>query len=336
MNERASTDEGLRPLAIACGDPAGVGPAVSIAAALDLARDGDRVRLFGARAQLEPLLGAAPEHAQIEVHDVGAVSPACVRGHAPSAEGGAAALRALDAAVDAVLGGACRGLVTAPVSKSAIQLGGTRFIGQTEHLAERAGLPHDGVTMMFLGPRLKVALATTHLRLRDVPDAVTPARVGRAIRHLAEALVRLGAPSGARLVVSGLNPHAGEDGLFGDEEPRVIGKAISWARTLEPFASGRIELLGPVGAETALRDAKARRVAGVVAMFHDQATIASKLLDWGTAVNVTWGLPYVRTSVDHGVAWDAAARGDADPDGMIAAARLAQLLTRSVSTGDVP
>jgi 4-hydroxy-L-threonine phosphate dehydrogenase PdxA len=323
----------LDPLAIACGDPAGVGPYVSALAALDVARRGERVRLFGDRVQLDGLLGGATERALIEVDDVGRVDPACVRSHAPSAEGGAAALAALDAAADAVARGACRGLVTAPVSKSAIRLGGTAFVGQTEHLAVRAGLAHDGVTMMFLGPRLKVALATTHLRLRDVPDALTAARVGRSIRHLGDALLRLGVPRGARLVVSGLNPHAGEDGLFGDEEPRVVGKAIAWARTFEPFASGRLEVVGPVGAETALRDAKDQRAAGVVAMFHDQATIASKLLDWGAAVNVTWGLPYVRTSVDHGVAWDAAARGDADAGGMIAAARLAEALTRPATAG---
>lgn len=323
--------DGASPLAFACGDPGGVGPRISVLAALDLARRGDRVHLFGDGAQLAEILasetaGEVPPH--VTLHDVGPTSPAAVQAHAPSAEGGAGALAALNAAIDAVGAGRCRALVTAPVSKSAIQLAGTPFTGQTEHLAERSGLPHDGVTMMFLGPRLKVALATTHLRLRDVPEALTPARVGRAIRHLGEAAVRLGAAPGARLVVSGLNPHAGEDGLFGDEEPRVIAKAISWARTFEPFASGRLEVLGPIGAETAFRDAKAQRVAGVVAMFHDQATIASKLLDWGAAVNVTWGLPYLRTSVDHGVAWDAAARGDADPSGMIAAARLARTLTK--------
>lgn len=322
---------GPKPLAFACGDPAGVGPKVSVIAALDLGRRKDRVRLFGDGAQLETLLaqlGRAEDRERIEIHDVGATPPSAILAHAPTAEGGKAALAALDAAIDAVTAGHCRALVTAPVSKSAIHASGTPFTGQTEHLAERAGLPHDGVTMMFLGPRLKVALATTHLRLRDVPDAVTPGRVGRAIRHLADAALRLGARPGSRIVVCGLNPHAGEDGLFGDEEPRVIGKAIAWARTFEPFVSSTLKVSGPTGAETAFRDAKAGRIAGVVAMFHDQATIASKLLDWGTAVNVTWGLPYVRTSVDHGVAWDAAERGDADPSGMIAAARLARALTK--------
>lgn len=336
MSPRPKKTKGLRPLAFACGDPAGVGPRVSVLAALDLVRRKDRVRLFGDGAQLEALLAqvAQPsDRERIEIQDVGPTPPATILAHAPSAEGGSAALAALNAAVDSVTSGACRALVTAPVSKSAIQLSGTTFVGQTEHLAERAGLPHDGVTMMFLGPRLKVALATTHLRLRDVPDAVTPGRVGRAIRHLADAALRLGARPGSRIVVTGLNPHAGEDGMFGDEEPRVIGKAIAWARTFEPFASGTLKVSGPLGAETAFRDAKAQRIAGVVAMFHDQATIASKLLDWGSAVNVTWGLPYVRTSVDHGVAWDAAERGDPDPSGMIAAARLARALTKLPGKG---
>lgn len=321
----------IAPLAFATGDPCGVGPKVSIAAAIELAKKRDRVVLFGDADQLEEAMPGDLEPAlrsRIELRRVGTLSAAARARHEATVEGGALSLRALEAAARAVTDGSCRALVTAPVSKSAIQLSGTAFTGQTEHLARMAGLDADAVTMMFLGPKLKVALATTHLRLRDVPDAVTPARVGRAIRHLADATLRLGARPGSRIVVTGLNPHAGEDGMFGDEEGRVIAKAIAWARTFPPYVSGTLKVSGAIGAETAFRDAKAGRVAGVVAMFHDQATIASKLLDWGNAVNVTWGLPYVRTSVDHGVAWDAAERGDAEPAGMIAAARLARALTR--------
>lgn len=323
------------PLAFACGDPLGVGPEVSVHAALELAKKRDEIVLFGEGQALTERLDAlcleASLRGRIVIESVGTLPASARARHEPNAAAGALSLASLDAASGAVTEGRCRALVTAPVSKSAIQLGvkeGPAFTGQTEHLARKAGLASDAVTMMFLGPRLKVALVTTHLSLREVPDAVSSARVGRTIRHLADAVLRLGARPRSRIVVSGLNPHAGEEGLFGDEEGRVIAKAIAWARTLPPFVSGTLEVTGAIGAETAFRDAKAGKVAGVVAMFHDQATIASKLLDWGAAVNVTWGLPYVRTSVDHGVAYDAATSGHVDPSGMLAAARLARALTK--------
>src|SRR5204862_1257304 len=142
-----------------------------------------------------------------------------------------------------------RALVTAPISKEAVVLSGTAFVGHTEHLARRAGLADDDVTMIFLGPRLRVALVTTHLAVRDVPGAITERRVARTIVHLAEALVRTGRrPS---IAVASLNPHAGEGGLFGDEELRAIAPAIDRARTLEPLASGRARIVGIVPAETA-------------------------------------------------------------------------------------
>lgn len=321
----------MKPLAFSCGDPAGVGPIVAVRAALQVATKRDRVKLFGDGTQLTALLRKAPaaDRARIDVESVSAVGAAAIRTHAASAEGGAAALSALDAAIAAVATGDCRAIVTAPVSKYAITLSGAPFVGQTEHLAKAAGLASDAVTMMFIGPNLRVALVTTHLALRDVPRAITRARVMRTIAHLGEALVALDVKPGSRVVVTGVNPHAGEDGLFGDEEPKVVSRAVMWGQTHGPFrGSGRrLELLGPIGAETAFREASAGTVAGVVSMFHDQATIASKLLDWGTAVNVTWGLPYVRTSVDHGVAWDAARAGKIDEGGMLAAARLARSFT---------
>jgi 4-hydroxythreonine-4-phosphate dehydrogenase len=320
-------------LAISTGDPGGVGPRVSVSAALAVAGEGDRALLFGDGAQLAALLAdfGAPAGDRIVVVDVGRLDPGAIARHAPDPACGQAQLRALDRATDAVRAHHADALVTAPVSKESIALSGTPFVGHTEHLARTSGLRDDDVTMLFLGPRLRVALVTTHLAVRDVPGAITTARVARSIAHLGEALVALERPHGARLAVASLNPHAGEGGLFGDEEPRAIAPAIASMRAREPFASGRIELLGIVPAETALRRAADRAIDGVVAMMHDQATIASKLLDWGAAVNVTWGLPFVRTSVDHGVAYDAAARGEGDPEGMIAAVRMARVLARSRS-----
>jgi 4-hydroxythreonine-4-phosphate dehydrogenase len=260
-------------------------------------------------------------------------SAAMCASHAPSAEGGEAQLRALDEAISVVLAGAGRAVVTGPTSKEAIVAAGHPFVGQTERLAQRAGLADDDVTMMFLGPRLRVALATTHLALADVPAQVTSARVTRATRHLIEALLSAHDERPLRVLVSGLNPHAGEHGLFGSEEAVAIEPALRQLEALPSVVAGDVLLEGPVPAEAAFRYASAGRAHGVVAMYHDQATIASKLLDWGSAVNVTWGLPFVRTSVDHGVAYDAARAGSADDEGMVAAIAMAQRLTRSVPSG---
>jgi 4-hydroxythreonine-4-phosphate dehydrogenase len=336
------------PLAISTGDPGGVGPEIALAVALET-RDEDPPVLFGdapalaRRAQALAGSGAyfvferdaavlVPPRGTIGLVDVGSWSAEALE-HRATAAGGTAQLRALDAAIQTALGGRVRGLVTAPMSKSAVHHAGYDFVGHTEHLARACGLADDEVTMLFLGPRLRVALVTTHVSIAGAPRQITTPRVLRSVLHLGAALELL-APSHAtarplRVAVAGLNPHAGEDGMFGDEEPRLIEPAIAEARTREPFADGRVELEGPLGAETAFRNAASGTVDGVVAMLHDQATIASKLLDWGEAVNVTWGLPFVRTSVDHGVAYAAAESGQVQVEGMRAALRMAQLLTRA-------
>lgn len=339
----------MKPLAVTTGDPGGVGPEISLralvpdgalgsedcvaiygdaswlaarAAELGL---GDRVRRIARGAEAELRAG------EIGLVEIGAAWDAQALSHQASRSGGHAQVVALDAAIEAAKAGRVRGICTAPMSKAAAHLGGhDDFIGHTEHLARAVGLADDAVTMMFLGPRLRVALATTHVAVRDLPREVTSERVQRAIEHLADALTRL-SPVGSipRIAVTGLNPHAGESGLFGDEEPRNIEPAIARARLHPLVREGRVTLEGPLGAETALRFAASGEVQGVVAMTHDQGTIASKLLDWGEAVNVTWGLPFVRTSVDHGVAYDAAARDAADDQGMRSALAMAQSLTRN-------
>ena len=300
------------PLLIPTGDPAGVGPTVTTRAVANLEHTATRFVLFGDEERLAPGLSS-----NATVVHTGSVSDQTVSVHAPTAEGGLAQLAALDAAIDVALAGGGRAIVTAPTCKEAVHMSGSPFVGQTEHLARRCGLADDDVTMLFLGPRLRVGLVTTHVSLRDLPDAITPKRVRRTCEHLREALRALGI-SEPRVVVAGLNPHAGEGGLFGLEEREVI----------EPVAR-QLGVTGPIGAETAFRLAAAGQVHGVVAMYHDQATIASKLLDWERAVNVTWGLPFLRTSVDHGAAFDAAAAGSARADGMGAAIDLALRLTAS-------
>jgi 4-phospho-D-threonate 3-dehydrogenase / 4-phospho-D-erythronate 3-dehydrogenase len=333
------------PIALSAGDPSGIGPSVAVRAAFhasdrvacviygcveQLRREAERARLDASR--LRPLddsdLGMSAAH--VGVVDVGRIAQEVIALHAPSAAGGMHQLQALRRAATAVREGRARALVTAPTSKAAIVSAGQPFIGQTEFLARLDGRADDDVTMLFLGPTLRVALATTHLAIADVPREVTRARVERTVRHLAEALLRLPPRKQGRartLTVVGVNPHAGEGGLFGQEELVVVGPVLEQLRREGPFARGELVLQGPTPAESAFRAAQRGDVDGVVAMFHDQATIAAKLLDWGASVNTTWGLSFVRTSVDHGVAYDAAASGGGDADGMIAALEMAVRLT---------
>ncbi len=306
------------PLAISVGDAGGIGPLVTAAAC---AKVDDHYLVFGDAEQMRAELERANvDSGRVQLIDVGPGEEV----FAPSPKNGAQQLAALDAAIAAVQRGEARALVTGPTSKRAITDAGTPFTGQTERLAAACGLAPDAVTMMFFGPVLRVALVTTHLAIAQVPRAITAARVERATRHLIDALARV--EQRGDVWVAGLNPHAGEGGLFGDEEPKVIGPVVDALRG-EARLSG-MTLKGPGPAESIFRAASRRELAGVVAMFHDQATIASKLLDWGAAVNMTYGLPFIRTSVDHGVAYDARARGSADADGMIAAIELAQRMTR--------
>jgi len=338
------------PLVISVGDPAGVGPEVALRAVAGRLADDAHV-LVGDAARLKRAWSTVTDRpseiamrdaggvsamapGEVVVVDVGPVSDECVAAHAPTVEGGRWQLRALEVAADIVACGAGRALVTGPVSKAAISSTGATFTGQTEFLAERAGQPRDSVTMLFLGPRLNVGLVTTHLAVADVPGAISFDRVGRSIRHLATATRRL-VPGDDEFVVcvTGLNPHAGEGGLLGREEQRVIAPAIEALRGSHELAELGVSLIGPTPAETAFRWAVSGEARAVVAMYHDQATIASKLLDFGDAVNVTWGLPFVRTSVDHGVAYDAAAQGAASASGMAAALSMAERLVPGAEDG---
>jgi 4-hydroxythreonine-4-phosphate dehydrogenase len=332
----------LPPLAISTGDPAGVGPVVT-AAALSRSLGSDRALVYGDSGWMERALRRYGHESmrRIELVDAPGLSPgevglihvadwpvSMVEARAPTIAGGAVQRSALEAACDAAISGVARAIVTGPVSKEAVSLSGVSFRGQTEHLARRAGVNVENVTMMFLGPRLKVALVATHWPIKRVPATITREHVDRTVRHLTEALIRWSPGTRPlRIEVSGLNPHAGEGGLLGTEEETTITPALERLRAQAPYETGEVVLNGPTPAEAAFRYAADGRAQGVVAMFHDQATIPSKLLDWGQAVNVTWGLPFVRTSVDHGVAYDAAASGSASESGMIAAILAAQRLT---------
>jgi 4-hydroxythreonine-4-phosphate dehydrogenase len=233
----------------------------------------------------------------------------------------------VDAACDQVAGGHADALVTGPVSKEAIVRskapGSKAFLGHTEHLQAR--LRAREVVMAFWSPALVTSLATTHVPLARVPQSVTPAVVARATYWLAWLLTRVSAGL-PRVAVAALNPHAGEGGLLGREERTRIVPGIVRARARLRRAGIDATLDGPVPAETAFRLALARQWDGVVAMYHDQATIPMKLAGFGEAVNVSLGLPIVRTSVDHGTAYDRASSWTADARGMRAAIALAASL----------
>jgi 4-hydroxythreonine-4-phosphate dehydrogenase len=303
----------VKTLAISMGDALGIGPEVVVAALRD-----PRVRaqvnpiVYGQRAVLERaarLRGVPFEAPVVEVSsDVAA---------APAAEAGAAALACVDAAARAALAGTVHGICTAPLSKERVALTAKGFAGHTEWLA---ALASTKVAMMLAGPRLRVVLATNHLALKQVPAAITSAQIA-FVTTLAEASLRerfgIARP---RVAVLGLNPHAGDGGIFGDEEARIVAPAIAQARKEGVDASG------PWAADGLFPRAVRGDFDAVVALYHDQGLIAAKLLDFRETVNVTLGLPFVRTSPDHGTADDIAWQGKADPEPMAAALLLAARL----------
>jgi len=284
-------------IAITVGDPSGIGPEVAAQAAADL-----RVR-----AACEPVLFAPPESSRF--------TPGVL-----SAEAGRAAYDVIVRAVDAAKEDEVQAIATAPINKEAFRLAGLEWSGHTDLLAHLTGAPH--VAMMFHSDALRVVLATVHIALADVPKALTQTVMERTIALTARELPRFDKIV-PRIAVAGLNPHAGEHGLFGREELDVIAPAIEACR-----ARG-VDVSGPFPADTVFVRAQRGEFDVVVACYHDQGLIPVKLLAFGKAVNVTLGLPIIRTSVDHGTAFDIAGQGVADPESMIAAVLLAARLARA-------
>ncbi len=224
-------------------------------------------------------------------------------------------LEVLDRAIDGCLRGEFDAMVTAPVQKSVINDAGIVFTGHTEYLAERARAAH--VVMMLVGGGLRVALATTHLALKEVPAAITTENLVKTLQVLDVDLRKRWHIAAPRILVAGLNPHSGESGHFGTEELEVIAPAVSAAR-----AAG-IDAHGPLPADTIFVPARLKEADCVLAMYHDQGLPVLKHASFGRGVNVTLGLPFVRTSVDHGTALDLAGTGKADPASLIEAVKLA-------------
>jgi 4-hydroxythreonine-4-phosphate dehydrogenase len=231
-------------------------------------------------------------------------------------------LATLTRAANGCLEGEFDAIVTAPVHKGVINDAGIPFTGHTEFFAARA---HSDVVMLLVAPGLRVALATTHLALSAVPAAITAASLVRTLRILNDDLRHRFGIAAPRIAVLGLNPHAGEGGHLGREEIDIIAPALAALR-----AEG-LQLDGPLSADTAFVPAKREQYDAYLAMFHDQGLPVLKALGFGDGVNVTLGLPFIRTSVDHGTALDLAGTGRADPASMMAAAGLAaQLAARNL------
>jgi 4-hydroxythreonine-4-phosphate dehydrogenase len=322
-------------LVVSTGCPAGIGPEVSVAAAAKLREVakvllGDEATLRRAaevmRVPQRKLVrwdGRSRDAAFLYFAQVGDALQARDRAPGkPNQRAGVAQLEYVEAGFTLVKSSERAALVTAPVSKAAIaQCGLARarsFLGHTEWLQELDGA--ESSVMCFFSERLATSLVTTHLPLAKVPRALDRQGVAAATLELARLLQKLGKRR-PRLAIASLNPHAGESELLGAEEARAIAPGIEQARR----SLGRSAILtGPVGAETAYRKASTGVFDGVVAMYHDQATIPMKLLAFGDAVNVTAGLSIVRTSVDHGTAYDIAWQGKADASGMRAALELAR------------
>jgi len=284
-------------IAITEGDPAGIGPEIARRAAAD-----SRVL-----EKCEPVLYGAADGTAFE--------PGVL-----SAEAGKAAYDAILRATADAQRGDVAAIATAPINKEALRLAGYPWSGHTDLLAHLTGTEH--VAMMFFSDELRVVLATVHVPLADVPRLLTQSLVERTIALTARELPKFDKVQ-PRIAVAGLNPHAGEHGLFGTEEQLAIVPAIDRCR-----AKG-IDVSGPFPADTVFVRARRGEFDVVIACYHDQGLIPVKLAAFGKAVNVTIGLPIIRTSVDHGTAFDIAGKGIADAESMVAAVLLAARLARS-------
>jgi 4-hydroxythreonine-4-phosphate dehydrogenase len=323
-------------IVITMGDPAGIGPEI-IAKTIDsgelfpLCRPvviGDasvmkklieEMRLSITVHPIASLAEADPAHGKLDVLDLKQVNLSHHKWGAPDLSSGKAVVAYITKAAALAMSGEAAAIVTAPISKEMMNAAGHHYAGHTELLADLTDTKEYG--MMFVGGGLHVILATIHLALKDVPHRLTTATVLKTIRLAHKAMRSFGIDA-PRIGVAALNPHAGEGKLFGTEEWDVILPAVIKAREEGIHASD------PVPADTLFYKARNNYYDIVVAMYHDQGLAPLKMLAFGTAVNVTVGLPIIRTSVDHGTAYDIAGKGCADPTSLLEAVKLAVKMSR--------
>ena len=311
------------PIALTCGEPAGIGPEIAVKARLALGAAlpffwiGDPGHLPGGSDWTEiaapgDALGVPDGSLPVLRHDF----PADATPGKPAPENAGAVIEVIARAVDLVMTGEASSLCTAPIHKKALKDGaGFAFPGHTEYLAHLAGV--DRVVMMLACDALRVVPVTIHIALADVPGALTPELLEETIRITHAGLRRDFGCAQPRLAVAGLNPHAGEGGAMGREELDLIIPVLDRLR-----AEG-MQIAGPLPADTMFHAGARARYDAAIAMYHDQALIPIKTLDFAGGVNLTLGLPFIRTSPDHGTAFDIAGKGLADPASLVAALKMA-------------
>ena len=320
------------PLALSLGDPAGVGPELACAAWLERGTSGlspffvvGSIAVLAEAAQVRglkvPLMAIdAPDAAAACFADVLPVLDIAGLDYAPgtpSKAGAELAFQSLEIATGLVRGGAAAALVTAPVAKAELAAVGFTHPGQTEYVAERCGVAARNAVMMLAGPSLRVMPVTVHVALAEVPGLLTIELIRNRVAIAAAALIRDFGNERPRIAIAGLNPHAGEGGRFGREEIEIIGPAVELLR------GEGIEVVGPLPADGMFHAEARARYDLAVCLYHDQALIPLKALDFDHGVNVTLGLPIVRTSPDHGTAFAIAGTGQARVGPTLAAIRMA-------------
>ncbi len=325
------------------GDPAGIGPEIVLKLLNDRGRFpgiafvvcGSEAILEDTAASLKQLCnwreGGPTDIAVLTAGEAMVLEPPGIpdgpfRPGELSREAGRAAMLSVKLAADLAKAGAVDGLVTAPINKEAIALAGFSCPGHTEFLAQRTGT--DKVVMMLCSEKLRVSLVTVHQQLRAAVDSLSTDTILDCIRITANDLRRYFNINSPRLAVAGVNPHAGEAGRFGSEEIRIIEPAVNLAKELG------IDCTGPLPPDTVFVQAADGHFDAVVCMYHDQGLIPLKLLSFGRAVNVTLGLPIVRTSVDHGTAFDIAGEGVASVSSLVEAVRLAADIVGNLRTDE--
>jgi len=320
------------PIVLALGDPAGIGPEITAKAwearhiaglapfcaigddrALAAVWHGPVQRINAPHEAMGVFNDALPV---LHIEDGGTISPG-----APDVEGARCSIDSLEMAVGIARSGVARALVTCPVSKAQLYAIGFQHPGQTEFIAERCGVASSNAVMMLAGPSLRVVPVTTHIPLRDVPDALSIELIVAKVRATVRGLVRSFAIPEPRLVMAGLNPHAGEDGALGREEIDILIPAIEQLRT------EGIDIRGPIPADALFHARSRAGFDAAICMYHDQALVPLKTLHFDEGVNITLGLPIIRTSPDHGTAFDIAGTNRANPGAMIAAIQMADAAT---------
>lgn len=319
------------PLGLTMGEPAGIGGDIALKVWMErgaasvppfvLLDDPDRIRALASKLTLDVPVTVIDEEGLEGVADLFATSlpilpvplPAPVTYGTPDPANGSAVIAAIDRAVALAADGRLSGIVTNPIQKSALYASGFRWPGHTEYLAHLAGLPDDGTVMLLEGGGLRVVLATIHVAVKDVAQYLTSDAILHVARVTHAALKSDFGIETPRLAIAALNPHAGEGGAMGREEIEVIAPAVA---TLK--AAG-IDAAGPFPADTLFHAGARARYDAVVCMYHDQGLIPLKTLDFDAGVNITLGLPFVRTSPDHGTALSLAGTGQANASSLIAA-----------------